>query len=437
MHLHGRDTVGNDDSAMMASLRLLIAAQFVSALADNALLLVTIAWMTALGYPAWCVPLLKWLFVAAYVVLAPWVGLWADSIPKPRLMAWMNMLKMIGAGSMLVGLSPVLAYAIVGLGAAAYAPAKYGLIAEIVPAKDLIKVNAWVEACVVCAALFGFVLGGLLVSSHTLDSLWAHRLVDRLSVGNPLLGNLEVSLLLLLLVYIIAGLLNIGVRSSGLVYPSRSVHPSIALAAFWQDNLRLWRDSQGGLSMAVTTTFWGVAACLQFLVLKWAQDILGLSLSQAAYLQAVVAVGVIAGAFAASRWVTLERAASSVRIGLFLGGLMPAIALCDSIDWAAFLLLVAGALGGWLVVPLNALLQQRGIALMSPGRSVAAQGFNENISVLLALALYSFFLGLDISASELLCGLGGFVAALLFIVLRVYRPSPKAHRCDSRKGVGS
>jgi MFS transporter, LPLT family, lysophospholipid transporter len=405
--------------------KLLIATQFLSALADNALLILTIAWVEALAFSPWWVPLLKWFFIAAYVLLAPWVGPLADRVPKPRLMAWMNAVKLIGAASMLAGANPVAAYALVGVGAAAYAPAKYGLVTELVPARLLIRANAWIEVSVVSAALLGVVLGGWLLSP-ALQSALPPAWVD---LGWPGLdtrtAHLVCAVLLLMSLYLLAGLLNLGIPRSGRVYERQAVHPLAQTRAFWQDHLRLWRDDLGGLSLAVTTLFWGVGACLQFLVLKWAQDVLALTLGQAAYLQAAIALGVMLGAALASRWVTLEQASGTVRMGVAMGLLLPLLALCDSLWSAVPALVIAGGLAGWMVVPLNALLQHRGASLLSPGRSIAVQGFNENLAVLCALALYALMVRWQVPAVTLMCVFGLGIAASMLLIGRWHRSRPQ------------
>jgi hypothetical protein len=201
---------------MPAGFRLLIAAQFASALADNALLIVTIGVLQVQGLPGWWAPMLKFGFTISYVLLAPFVGPLADAFPKARLMAWMNGVKVVGVMSLLLGAHPVLAFAIVGFGAAAYAPAKYGLITELVAAERLVAANGWLEVSVVCAALIGTVFGGLLVSPWVLESaptLWLRQAVEATAVIDAI--ALHVSLLGLLSVYALAGGLNLGVPDSG------------------------------------------------------------------------------------------------------------------------------------------------------------------------------------------------------------------------------
>ncbi|MEY8878869.1 MAG: lysophospholipid transporter LplT [Leptothrix sp. (in: b-proteobacteria)] len=397
----------------------LIAAQFVSALADNALLLVTIALLQRKGLPGWWAPLLKFSFTLSYVLLAPWVGPLADALPKARLMAAMNGVKVLGVLGLIAGVHPLLAFAVVGLGAAAYAPAKYGLITELVGPQRLVAANGWLEVTVVGAALLGAVLGGVLVSPLWLGAAPVQALDGWLqgvaSWADPvaLRASLSASLVALLLVYALASLLNIGVPDSGARYPASRLDPIWLCRDFWQANRTLWRDLDGGLSLAVTTLFWGVGATLQFAVLRWAADVLALPLDRAAYLQAAVAVGVIVGASAAGRWVPLHQAKRMLWAGVALGLLMALMAGCRSVALAVPLLALAGAVGGLMVVPLNALLQHRGHALFSAGRSVAVQGFNENASVLGLLAIYAALLALEVPITALLAAYGVAIAAAM------------------------
>jgi MFS transporter, LPLT family, lysophospholipid transporter len=386
---------------MPPGFHLLIAAQFVSALADNALLIVAIARLQDAGLPAWWAPLLKFSFTIAYVVLAPGVGPLADAVPKARLMMAMNALKVLGVAALLAGLNPLLAFAVVGVGAAAYAPAKYGLLTELVPPRQLVVANGWIEVSTVCAILLGVVLGGALVSQPAAAAA---------AVWLPGLGPLDAAATLLLGVYALAALLNLGIPASG-VRMRRAHRSSRSLVrSFVRAQRRLWADAQGCLSMSVTTLFWGAAAVLQFAVLKWAVDHLGLSLGQAAGLQAVVAVGIVAGAALASRLVALADAARVLPLGVLMGLLVPLAGLVTHWLAAVPLLLVVGALGGALVVPLNALLQHRGHTLLSAGRSIAVQNFNENLSVLVMLGVYAALLWLQVDVRWLMAGLGLLVA---------------------------
>ena len=385
-----------------AGLHRLIAAQFFSALADNALLIVTMALLQQRGAPAWWAPLLKFGFTLSYVLLAPVVGPLADAFPKARLMAWMNGVKVLGVLALLAGVNPVAAFMVVGFGAAAYAPAKYGLVTELVAPGQLVAANGWLEVTVVCAVLLGTVAGGVLVSP--LAAGLAAQGVSALHV--------------LLAVYALAAWLNVGLPDSGTRYERRSIHPLALLRDFRRGNATLWRDPLGGVSLAATTLFWGAGATLQFVVLRWAQERLGLPLHQASYLQAAVAVGVVAGAGLAGRCVALAEARRMLAFGVALGLLLPVVAVTRSLWLAVPLLVLAGAVGGLMVVPLNALLQHRGCELLTAGRSIAVQGFNENASILLMLAVYAGLVALALPIVPLMMGFGLLLALALFVLMR-------------------
>ena len=382
---------------MPTGILLLIAAQFVSALADNALLIVAMALLEQQGSAAWWAPLLKVGMTFAYVALAPLAGPLADAMPKARLMMAMNGVKVLGALGLLLGMHPVACFVLVGVGAAAYAPAKYGLVTELVPPSKLVAANGWLEVSIVFAALFGIVLGGVLVTTA-----W-----QSLMPG----AGLMPSLMGLLVLYALAALLNLGVPDSGARYAQRAIHPKALCEDFWRANRQLWRDGDGGLSLAVTTGFWGVGAVLQFAVLRWAEDVLQLDLAQGSLLQAAVAVGVVIGAAVAACRVPLHRAKRMLGFGIALGLLVAAVSACTNLGVALPLLVLTGAAGGMLVVPLNALLQHRGHVLLSAGRSIAVQGFNENLSILVMLAVYTALQGLHCPIAPLMCGFGLLIAS--------------------------
>ncbi|KNZ33707.1 MAG: major facilitator transporter [Methylibium sp. NZG] len=422
---------------MPAGFYLIIAAQFTSALADNALLIVAVARLQELGLPGWWAPLLKFTFTLSYVLLAPWVGPLADAVPKARLMAWMNALKFAGVVLLLVGVHPLLSFAVVGLAAAAYAPAKYGLITETVRPELLVAANGWIEVSIVCAVLLGTVTGGLLVSPWVLGAQWSSELIQIAQAAVPALHgitSLAVPVAVVLALYLVAGGLNLGIPDSGKRYPSSWAGPRTMLRDFMAGNRLLWADREGGLSLAVTTLFWGAGATLQFIVLKWAQDALGLGLDRAAYLQGVVAIGVVAGAAVAGRWIALHRATRVLPMGVAMGLLVPCMAAVDTLMVAVPLLAVIGACAGFFVVPMNALLQHRGCRLLTAGRSIAVQGYNENLSILAMLATYAALLAAGVGIGWLIVLLGLLVAAVMcLLILRDRRatPAPRARALDS------
>jgi MFS family permease len=391
----------------------LIGAQFASGLADNALLILGIYFLNEQGYPGWWAPLLKFSLTLAYVLLASVVGPVADAFTKGRLMAWMNALKMVGVVLLLCGAQPLLAFAVIGLAASVYAPSKYGLVIESVQPRFLVRANAWLEVSVVLSVIFGIALGGALTGlSET--SEWVS-----LGVHTKTLP----AMLAVVGVYLVAALLNFGLKPMKSVVATVPLNwHAMRLSTFWKSNLRLWRDPLGGVSLYVTTLYWGVGAVMQFAVLLWAQQTLSLTIKGGAYLQALVAVGVIAGAYLAGRYYKLHAARQALPWGIVLAVLLPVIVTVSEVGWAIPLLLTVGVAGGLLLVPMNALLQHRGMQVLSSGRSIAVQGFNENLSVLVMLATYSALLAFGVSLTWIMLLLATLltagVAPLCLFVMR-------------------
>jgi MFS family permease len=410
----------------------LLAAQFVSALADNALLLVAMSLLIEQQQQAFWVPLLKLMFTLSYVVLGPWVGAWADTWPKHQVMMGANGIKCLACLAMLLGLNPIVAFGFAGLGAAIYAPAKYGLITEMEPAHRLVRANGWIEVSTVCAALFGMVLGGFLVGPTWLNS----ALCVWLGAGLQSFGALAVSLAALLAFYALAAALNRLIPDSGVRYAPSPWLVSAVCARFLADQRALWRDPLGSISLAVTTLFWGVGATLQLLVLAWAQQALHLSLEHAAYLQAATAIGVIAGAALAARLVALEHTPKVLGVGILLGLLLPLMSLVHAWQVAAVLTFVLGLVGGFFVVPMNALLQHRGATLLSAGRSISVQNTNENASVLAMMGLYSALLYAQVDVDQLVWMLGALVALGMGLVQWRYWALKSSQRAVAGQGLG-
>jgi len=385
---------------------LLLGVQFISTLADNAFLIVAIARVLELSGPGWLIPLLKISFTLFYVVLAPFVGPLADAFPKGRVMLLANALKVVAMVVLLSGGNPVLAIGLAGLGSAMYAPAKYGLITELLPARDLVRANGFFESATVCAVIFGTVLGGLLVSPVMphLESPFAFLQSSAHATA------LVAGMLVLLGMNTVAMVLSLAVVDSGARYAAHTMHPVEIIKRFIRENRVLWQDPLGGLSMSVTTLLWGVGATLQLIVLRWAHEALGLPLAQAAYLQGVTAFGVIAGAVLASRLIALNDAQKLIPVGVLMGLLLPVLLSIDTAWAAAILLVIVGALAGFFVVPMNALLQHRGCTLLTAGRSIAVQGFNENAGMLLMLAAYAGAIAMDVPLHLLVWGFSVMVS---------------------------
>ena len=393
----------------------ILTAQFFSALADNALLFAAIALLMNLSAPDWHVPLLQQFFIISYILLAPFVGAFADALPKGRVMFLSNSVKVVGCLAMLLGMQPLYAYAIVGLGAAAYSPAKYGILTEYLPPSLLVKANSWMEGATVAAIILGAILGGLLIS----PSLIGPRLSDWQLDG--IISVPEFAIALILLLYLIAAWINLYIPK---LPPDHSVAkktPLFLLHDFWHSFRLLWKDPLGQVSLAVTTLFWGVGATLRLVVLAWAAFNLKFDLAQATQLTAIVAVGIAAGAAVAGKWVRLEDSVRVLPAGIVLGLIVITLIFVD--DWrvAAVLLLLIGALSGFFVVPLNALLQHRGHLLMGAGHSIAVQNFNENIGILVLLAAYGFMVGHGVHIHWVIVAFGLFISLTMTAIWRMHR----------------
>jgi MFS transporter, LPLT family, lysophospholipid transporter len=397
----------------------LISAQFASGLADNALLILGIAFLSEQGYPGWWAPLLKFSFTLSYVFLAPLMGPLADAFSKAKLMACMNALKVVGVAFIFTSFHPVLAFAIAGMAASAYAPAKYGLVTETVPAVQLVKANGWLEVTVVMAVILGTACGGLLVASKSFAWMSTLNLSFIELLGLSLETQYAGPLLSLIVIYIIAGLLNFGIPSVNIRYVQQSMKPVALFKNFIQSNRILWQDPVGKLSLAVTTLFWGIGAVVQFAVLLWAKEALDMPLEQASLLQAVVAFGVIFGAGMAGHYVALHNAYKVLPLGLWLGLSLPALAFSTSLWIAIPLMLITGFAGGMLMVPMNAVLQNRGYTLLTAGRSIAVQGFNENASVMVMLGVYSGLLALELPLQWVMVMMGTVMTVGMIYLMRM------------------
>jgi LPLT family lysophospholipid transporter-like MFS transporter len=404
---------------------IIMAAQFFSSLADNALLVAAIAMLMQAHEPSWLTPYLKFFFVLSYVVLAPYVGAIADRLPKGHVMFLSNMVKILGCALMLFDFNPLAAYALVGLGAAAYSPAKYGILTEYLPPTKLVQANGWIEGLTVASIILGTVLGGVLINETVATHLLAFDMpVIDTGIDTPA----EAALVVIVIVYAIAATFNLYVPRSGA--PLKHLHgsPLATLKDFYRCNARLWFDKLGQISLAVTTLFWGVGATLQFIVIEWSRAALGFDLSKAAILQGVVALGIATGAIAASLRIPLHHSVRVIPLGIAMGVVVMAMVLVRNVWVAVPLMVVIGALAGFFVVPMNALLQHRGHNLMGAGRSIAVQNFNENLSIVVMIALYSLLLRGGLSIYIVIVVFGMFVAGTMTLVLFWYLRNRRLHR---------
>jgi LPLT family lysophospholipid transporter-like MFS transporter len=415
-----------------------MAAQFFSSLADNALLVVAIALLVELHAPAYLTPMLKFVFVLFYVILAPFVGAFADSMAKGRVMFISNAIKIIGCSLLFLAAHQyfaLAAYAVVGLGAAAYSPAKYGILTELLPPEKLVIANGWIEGLTVASIILGTVFGGLLISP-TISAILLAFDFPLIDTGVDTIP--EASILLIAIFYTTAAIFNLYIPNTGVDHRILKKNPLFLIHEFGHCLNLLWKDKLGQISLAVTTLFWGAGATLQFIVLKWADAALGYPLSKAAQLQGVVAVGIAVGAIIAARVVSLRNSVKVIPLGIAMGIVVMAMILAQDLWIAIPLLMLIGGLAGFFVVPMNALLQHRGHILMGAGHSIAVQNFNENLSILTMLGVYAVLVSFEVHVYTVIVLFGLFVAVIMALIrqwhLRNQSIEDSLHLIGAHKG---
>jgi MFS family permease len=376
----------------------LLMAQFLSAIADNALLFAAITLLAKLQAPSWHEPLLREFFIIAYIVLAPFVGPFADALPKGRVMFISNGIKFFGCLLAFLGVPPLYAYAIVGIGAAAYSPAKYGILTEMLPSHQLIKANAWMEGTTVTAIILGPVFG------------------STIAANDPYFGIAVIAG-----IYLVAAIFNHYIPKLPIDHKMPQRNFVFLMRDFWHAFTTLWRDPQGQVSLAVTTLFWGAGATLQFVILQWAKEILHMEQQAASILIAILAVGIAIGSVGASLFVKLENAVKVLPAGILMGFLVISMALVNSLEIATVVLFCIGVLAGYFLVPLNSLLQHRGHALLGAGHSIAVQNFNENIGILVLLGIYTLMKHQNLAINAILVIFGLFVSLAMAIIYKLYQ----------------
>ena len=404
----------------------IMAAQFFSSLADNALFVAAVELIKAGGGPEWQGAALVPMFALFYVVLAPFVGAFADSRPKGQVMFVSNGIKVVGCLMMLFGSHPLLAYAIVGLGAAAYSPAKYGILTELLPASLLVKANGWIEGLTIASIILGVLLGGQLVGPHIAGYLLSF---DFPLIDTPIDSAPEAAICVLVFLYLLAAWFNTRIPDTGVALiplqadqqHSLPRHLLALVPDFWRCNMLLWRDKLGQISLATTTLFWGVSGNLRYIVLAWSAVALGYTTTQASSLVGVIAIGTAAGAVLASMRTRLSDAPRLMGLGIAMGLLVLVMNLIDNVWVAAPFFILLGGLGGFLVVPMNALLQHRGHNLMGAGRSIAVQNFNEQACILALGGLYALSSAFGLSAFTAIVCFGVIVAGNMWLIQRWHK----------------
>ena len=404
----------------------IMSAQFFSSLADNALLVAAVELLATGGGPAWHRAALVPMFALFYVVLAPFVGAFADAVPKGKVMFYSNTIKIAGCLMMLFGAHPLVAYAIVGLGAAAYSPAKYGILTELLPPSQLVKANGWIEGLTIGSIILGILLGGQLIGTPVASRLLA---IDLPFINTGIDTPPEAAISAIVFLYVLAAIFNLYIpRTDSPLQPLG--HGAVGLVRdFMRCNTRLWQDKLGQISLATTTLFWGVSGNMRVIIFTWAAAALGYTTTQASSLAGVVALGTAVGAIAASAYMRLDRATSVIPLGMAMGVLMVMLNLVNHL-WVAIPFLIAlGMIGGYLVVPMNALLQHRGHNLMGAGRSIAVQNFNEQACILGLGALYTGLTAVGMSAFATIAVLGVLVSVTMWLIRR-WHQSNCIHHSD-------
>ena len=376
----------------------LLIAQFLSALADNALLFAAIAVLQQMNAPEWHEPLLLQFFVISYIVLAPFVGSFADALPKGRVMFIANGIKLFGSVSMILGMPPLYAYGIVGIGAATYSPAKYGILTELLPPEKLVSANGWMEGSTVIAIILGAIIGGKMASISPQSAMVA-----------------------IAFMYLVAAGFNMFIPKLPIDHAIAKKDPLYILSDFYRSFVALWRDPQGQVSLSVTTLFWGAGATLRLVVIAWAGIVLGFGLDHATQLTATVAIGVALGSVIAAKFITLENSVKVLPAGIVMGVLVIGMAFVTEWHLAALLLFTIGVLSGFFVVPLNALLQHRGHLLIGAGHSIAVQNFNENLGILLLSGAYTLMVKANLEINYIVIIFGLFVIISMSLINRLYR----------------
>ncbi|EFT2540524.1 lysophospholipid transporter LplT [Salmonella enterica] len=378
------ESVRTNTSIWSKGMLSVIVAQFLSAFGDNALLFATLALLKAQFYPDWSQPVLQMVFVGAYILFAPFVGQIADSFAKGRVMMVANGLKLAGAAGICLGVNPFVGYTLVGIGAAAYSPAKYGILGELTTGDKLVKANGLMEASTIAAILLGSVAGGVLADWHVIAALVACAL----AYAGAVAANLFISKL-------------VAAR------PGQSWRLSAMTRSFFCACVVLWRNGETRFSLVGTGLFWGAGVTLRFLLVLWVPVALGITDNATpTYLNAMVAVGIVVGAGAAAKLVTLETVSRCMPAGILIGVVVAIFSLQHALLPAYALLLLIGMLGGFFVVPLNALLQERGKKSVGAGNAIAVQNLGENSAMLLMLGLYSLAVLVGVPAVAIGIGFG-------------------------------
>ncbi len=389
---------------MSAGMMSVLMAQFFSALADNAILIAAIAIVKSQGLPN-LVPLLQESFVVPFILLAPFVGQISDGFPKGRVMLVGNLLKLTGAIAMVLGINPLAAYGLIGIGAAMYSPAKYGILSQMFAPASLVRANGMIEGSTIVAILLGVLLGGWL-ADHSLQ--WAF-------VG-------------VMSAYGLAAFANLFIPKLPAENSAASFNLWMLTKQFWVSLTMLFKNPDSRFSLLGTSVFWGSGTTLRLMLFAWVPAALLITDNQTpANLMGAVSIGIVLGAVLAGVWVSLANVNRALLGGLLLGPAVLALVLVNDLTFAAIVMITIGVCGGLFVVPLNALLQEKGHKTIGAGNALAVQNFVENLVMLCFVGLYSFAASINISITNIVLGFGVLLMCSMIAIAinRVLHPEGK------------
>lgn len=372
-----------------------LLAQFFSALADNAILIAAIAIVKSQDM-ANLVPLLQESFVVPFILLAPYVGQIADGFPKGRVMLVGNLVKLVGALAMVAGANPLTAYGMIGIGAAMYSPAKYGILAQMFSPSTLVRANGMMEGSTIVAILLGVLLGGWL-ADHSLQ--WAF-------IG-------------VVTAYGVAAFANLFIPLLPAENADASFHPGMLAKKFFVSLSMMFKNPDARFSLLGTSVFWGSGTTLRLMLFAWVPAALLITDNQTpANLMGAVSIGIVVGAVGAGLWVSLANVNRALLGGLLLGPFILVLAFVHDLALAYVLMIAIGICGGFFVVPLNALLQERGHETIGAGNALAVQNFAENIAMLVFVSGYSLATAAGISIALTIVGFGLLLLEILGVLAR-------------------
>ena len=369
----------------------LLLAQFLSAFADNAILFTVIALvMQSAELATWYVPALQSVFLIAFVVLGPWVGAFADNHAKPNVLIVANLIKASGAGLLLLNVEPLIAYCLVGMGAAIYSPAKYGILPELADKDALVKANSWIEGSTIFAILLGMIVGAK-VADYSIQ--WA-------LIGTIILFVISAAVSLLLPKTI-----------------SKKAEAGSKLIRFYQQTRLFFITPRSRFAVLGASLFWAAAATVRVIIIAWAPLVLMTqNASDIAELTFFLAIGIIVGSALVPRLIPLDFL-SRARIPAYLMAVfIVALSFTETVWSARSVLFFMGMAGGMFIVPINAALQELGQESIGSGGAVALQGFFQNVAMLIAVGSYTYAASQQLDPVTALAGLGGMVFLATFLV---------------------